>query len=241
VLALGAPSLARLAATWSHRAFLEFDAARRFERLAQRMAGIAAHAGLTRIAATAAKEERVHVQLCAEIAERAGGQVVLPTDALGEVAPAVLTDPVDRVLYEVVAFCCVTESSNVSVVTAGYDAIADPAIKKAVRRILADEVRHSRLGWAYLCAHPPTAAQAAWIARDLPAMLAGAASTELFAKHPILGDEALLARHGRLPFAERRLAFETCLGSVCFPGLEAHGVDTGPGRSWLAEMKDPVP
>jgi hypothetical protein len=45
-------------------------------------------------------------------------------------------------------------------------------------------------------------------------------------------DPALLPQ-GVLPHAERRALFASAMRDVVLPGLEQHGVPTGPAREWL--------
>ncbi|MGN6104610.1 MAG: hypothetical protein ACTHU0_05875 [Kofleriaceae bacterium] len=224
---------AELAARWGYRAELEWSAAHRFRRLAHRMEAVHVDRELVEIAARAEHQELAHVRLCAEIAERFGEAPRLELDlALPEVAPAPWSD-LDRVAYEVIAFCCVTETANAAVVTAGADDIDDPAIRRAVRTILADEVQHSRLGWRFLATHPLDQRQRAWVADYLPDMLAGTVRAGLFEPQEIPGDETTMQRFGTLSLAGRRQAFLDGMREVLLPGLAAHDVDISAGAAFL--------
>jgi hypothetical protein len=234
---LDAETSAELASRWSYRAGLEHAAAFRFRRLAERMEATGIDPELVAVARLAETQEREHVRLCAEIAARFGRGPELPAEPpVPEVAPASWA-PRDRVLYEVVAFCCVTETANAVVVTAGADDIDDTAIRKAVRTILADEVQHSRLGWRCLTAHPPDDAQRAWLGAYLPDMLAGTVRSDLFKAQRVIGDEATMQRYGTLPLAGRREAFLTGMREVLLPGLAGFGVDTAGGARFLDELE----
>jgi hypothetical protein len=192
---------------------------------------------LVAIATLATAQEQTHLRLCAEISERFGGRVELPTEPdVEELAPAAF-DPLDRVLYEVVALCCIAETANAALVTAGSDEIDDTAIRRAVRTILADEVQHSRLGWRFLATHPIDDAQRAWLGGYLPDMLEGTVRAELFAPVPIIGDELTMQKYGTLPIAGRRQAFLDGMREVLLPGLEGVGIDTSLGASWLAMLE----
>ena len=234
---LDAETSAELASRWSYRAGLEHAAAFRFRRLAERMEAAGLDGELVAIARLAEGQEREHVRLCAEIAERFGrGPELAAEPAVKEVAPASWSLG-DRVLYEVVAFCCVTETANAVVVTAGADDIDDTAIRKAVRTILADEVQHSRLGWRCLTAHPPDDDRRAWLGAYLPSMLAGTVRSDLFAAQRVIGDEATMQRYGTLPLAGRREAFLTGMREILLPGLAGFGVDTAAGARFLDELE----
>ena len=227
-----------LGARWAYRAGLEHNAAARFERLAHRMEAEGFDAALIAIAREAVTQEREHVRLCAEIAERFGHAVALGEPEVTEVAPVTFKSR-DRVVYEVVAFCCITETANAAVVTAGADDVEDPAIRRAVRTILADEVQHSRLGWRFLATHPLDDAQRAWLADYLPDMLRGTIRDDLFAPAPIVGDEATMAKYGTLPIEGRRQSFLDGMREVVLPGLAQLGVDVAPAERFLDSLTRP--
>ena len=228
---------AELAARWAYRAGLEHAAAARFERLAGRMETCGLDRELVAIARLATTQEHDHVRLCAEISERFGGLVALPREPeVTEIAPKEF-ELRDRVVYELVAFCCITETANAVVVTAGADEIDDTAIRRAVRTILADEVQHSRLGWRFLATHPIDDTQRAWLGGYLPDMFAGTVREDLFKPTPIIGDELTMQRYGTLPVAGRREAFLAGMREVLLPGLDAIGIDTFDGARFLDELE----
>ncbi|HEU0030157.1 MAG TPA: ferritin-like domain-containing protein [Kofleriaceae bacterium] len=234
---MDAVTRAELAGRWAYRAELEHTAAARFRRLADRLEAEGFDRELVAIARLAVEQERDHVRLCAEIAERFGDRVELPAEpALPEIAPASFGSR-DRAVYEVVAFCCITETANAAVVTAGADDIDDTAIRKAVRTILADEVQHSRLGWRFLATHELTDDQRAWIGGYLPHMLKGTVREDLFKPVPIVGDELTMQKYGTLPVAGRRQAFLDGMREVLIPGLDPHGIDTSLAAQFLDELE----
>jgi hypothetical protein len=229
-------SRGELAARWAYRAGLEHIAAARFDRLAGRMEAAGFDGELVAIAREAVEQEREHVRLCAGISERFGGVVELAAPVVPEIAPAPFDDR-DRLVYELVAFCCVTETANAALVTAGADDVDDAAIRRAVRTILADEVQHSRLGWRFLATHELDDAQRGWLGGYLPHMLRGTVREELFAPQQVLGDEVTMQRFGTLPLAGRRRAFLDGMREVLMPGLAHHGIDVGPGAAYLDELE----
>lgn len=233
---LDAITTAELGRRWAYRASIEWSAAHRFARLADRMAATGCAPALTAIAREAVRQERAHVDLCAGLAARFGAAWRADDDPAPEVAPPTWS-AYARVVYEVIAFCCVTETSNTALVADGLPAIDDREVARAARRILADEVQHSRLGWQFLATHPLDAALAQQLAAHLPAMLRGAVRVELFRPHAIVGDEPAMARHGSSPIAQRRAAFLAAMREVLLPGLAAAGVDGAPGAAFLDELE----
>jgi hypothetical protein len=234
VIAAGSPVLAAAAAAWRFRWTVERDAEVRFARLSDRMERLGAPAALVELARGASRDERRHAELCARIAERHGA--VLPSPAPpadpAEIAPRHLGER-DALLYEVVAACCVSETESVAVLTVLLEETREAGLREVLRELATDEVRHARLGWAWL-AHERSRAPVAFLSPLVPAMLAGSAAPGLFsAASPDPDDDALLG-HGVLPRAVQREIFVRTLEEVVFPGLEASGVDAAPGRAWLA-------
>jgi hypothetical protein len=228
------PSTARvLAGVWAFRARSEREAVARFTRLARQLAEQGALPELVSLAARAVDDERRHVDLCLRMAARYGHA---PADdaeppAAHEIGPASLA-PADRLLYELVAFCAITESLNTALMTVTYEHARDPVARAAVREILADEVHHGRLGWAHLAACRARG-QGDFIPALLPAMLAGAASEGLFDALDERDRDPALLDHGELPLATRTQIFVRTLEDVVFPGLERHRLPTAAGRRWL--------
>jgi hypothetical protein len=225
-------SRAELASRWAYRASLEVIAAKRFERLTHR-----ARAGnfaelLYGQTAEAAGQEHHHISLCMQIAERFGHvrsrSGMQQSEVLPEIAPASFDDRA-RVLYEIVAFCCIAESANAAVVLLGADDVEDVDIRKSVRTILSDEVSHSQIGWQFLASYELTNKERAWLGAYLPDMLRGTVREDLFAPAPIIGDEYTMQKFGTLPIADRRQTFLDCMHEVVFPGLTAVGIDVSLG------------
>jgi hypothetical protein len=151
------------------------------------------------------------------------------------VAPAGLGEQ-EALTYELAAACCVTESESVAVLTALLPEARDPALRAALHELCADEVRHARLGWAWL-AVAAARGGTAFLGPHLPAMLRATADDDLFGPvEPAREDPGLLAL-GVLPHAAKRDLFVRALEEVVLPGLDAAGVDTGAARAWLAGRK----
>src|SRR5262245_22679124 len=148
----GAPTpLRQLAASvWRARHRFELDAAARFERLAHEMTELDARPEVIAMARQAAEDEVRHAELCGELVAHFGGPT--PSRALST-APQISPPELDargRLLYEVVALACVTETLSTALLGALVDQASDPVVRKAMHSILCDEVQHSRLGWAHL-------------------------------------------------------------------------------------------
>lgn len=227
----------RLAAdAWVFRWRVEREAEVRFERLSARLAELSASPALVELARRSAEDEARHAELCAGIAAELGATVDGRQRAEApEIAPAGLTLR-GKVLYELVAACCVTETESMAVLATLLDAARSERLRGVLRTLASDEVRHSRLGWAHLAGEH--AAQAtAFLAPLVPAMLEGSAPADLFQPVHAEREDPLLLEHGVLPHGLKRQVFTRTLEEVVFPGLESCGVDARPARAWLASRR----
>lgn len=226
------------AGAWVFRCSVELEAEARFERLAGRMERLGDGAELVALARSASADERLHAELCAEQAALLGEKVALgPVRDLAEIAPAA-APLADRVLYEVVAACCVSETESMGVLTTLLEAARAPGLRLALQTLASDEVRHARLGWAYL-ARAHAEGRVAFLGPLVPAMLGGSVAPDLFEAASGDRDDDALLELGVLPHRLQREVFERTLEEVVFPGFERLGVETGPGRAWLAERRGP--
>jgi hypothetical protein len=216
------------------RGRVEREAAARFARIATRLEDTGAEPVVTRLARQAAADEVRHAERCDELVARFGGRVVAPAPiALPEIAPPGLT-PRERVLFEVVAMSCITESLSTALLGNLREAADDARVREILSEILKDEVQHARLGWAHLAAERPKG-PLAFVAEALPRMLDGTVGDELFREgEPDDADvgEALRGM-GALGRAERRAALVETPDEGVFAGLEARGVKAWGGRAWL--------
>jgi hypothetical protein len=221
-----------VAAMWAFRARSEDQAAARFARIADRLDTLAAPAALRALARRSIDDERRHRGRCAALAERFG-QASLAAELIEapapEVAPPELS-PARRLTYELVAFCCLTESINAALLTRSFATTTEPDSRAAIREILADEVQHARLGWAYL-AHEP---DRAWLSEHFPRMLAATVPEELRDPRIQPDPSSALRAHGVFSRAELREILIECVDGVITPGLSLLGVDAEPIHAWMS-------
>jgi hypothetical protein len=224
--------LARAGQAWRFRCGVEREAHARFARLAGWLHWAGFPGALCDLALRASFDERRHAALCEGLAT---GLEASPADlpaATPEVlAPAGLS-PGATVLYEAVAACCVTETGSVGVLTALLGEVRGGRMRRVLRELAADEVGHSRLGWAVLAAEPDRGAAAA-LSPWVPAMLSGSIEAGLFQPGPPEDEDDALLEFGVLPRALRREVFVRTTLDVVLPGLSEGGVDPEPGRRWL--------
>jgi hypothetical protein len=148
---VNASDAAVLAARWAARAHHELETSFAFVEVARALAETGAPAEDVAVARQAIEDERLHARLCSDLAATFAGSR-LPDPAAGAVPRASFAGCDTReasVLY-VVMQCALGEG-----VAAGYlgrclDAAESEPVRAALRTMLADEVRHARLGYRYL-------------------------------------------------------------------------------------------
>lgn len=222
-----APAALRvLAGVWLFRARAESEAEQRFARLAWELTEVGGPPEAIKLAQRAVGEEQRHRMLCRAMAECYGAAWVEPRAVAVPLGGSRLEHR-DRVLYEVVAFCCITETLNSALMRVAHATAQEPGVRAALRTILKDEVHHARIGWAHL-AHERRQGRGDFLAREIPRMLGGAIREELFSPEPAGEHAQALAAHGELSEAVRLEIFEAAARDVIAPGLSACGIDTEP-------------
>jgi ferritin-like protein len=225
----------RAARIWAERRRVEFESAQRFAHLTTELTSHGSSTVIVEMARDAARDELRHAELCEQLMQHFGGPpaaVAHEVTAPRRVAPAEL-DAREALLYELVALSCVTETLSTVLLGTLVDAARDPFTRQCLHSILKDEVQHSRLGWAFLAeAHAGGARDV--VSPHLPAMLAATLGTEAVVDAPPDADDAELSGYGALDRTTGERLVRECLAEVVFPGLERFGIDTVPGKRWLA-------
>lgn len=227
------------AGVWAARARVEDEAAARFRRLAVELSEVGAVAPVVAMARQASSDELRHADLCRALVRRFGGATLATPATAGANPPDVPAAaprglaPRERVLCEVVAMSCITETLSAALLGEMVERAADAEVRDAMQSILRDEIDHSRLGWAHLAAERERGVPDV-LAPHLPAMLRGTVEEELFLTAPEPPRALVLAGLGALDRPTRLAVFTATLRDVVFPGLRRFGVDTGPGEHWLA-------
>jgi hypothetical protein len=225
---------ARVGGTWAFRTRAEIEATARFARMATELAQNGATPVVVRGAADASADEARHRALCARLAAKWG-----EPNATAHVPPVTRIgrsdmDPRDRLLWEMVAVCCISETMNTSLMTRCLEVAKDEAIRETLRELLEDEVKHARLGWAHLAAER-SAGRGQFLRDVLPLLLEASVEPGFLEGTSATPWTDTLYDYGELPSAELVQIYRDTLNFVIFPGLDAVGVDTSKGRTWLEE------
>jgi len=202
--------------------------------MATELEDVGADPVVVRGARDASLDEARHRDLCAVIATRFGESdpknYQPPRIRIGRSDMA----PRDRLLWEVVAVCCISETMNTSLLTRCQEVAKDDQILATLHELLQDEVHHAQLGWAHL-ASERAAGHGAFLRDILPLMLdASIDAGFLEGEVPVPWTEELYD-YGELPLSELVQIYRETLEEVVFRGLDAMGIDTQLGRAWLSE------
>jgi hypothetical protein len=142
-------------AAWPMRAAEELRSALIFRALARASARSSVTRAWERRFLEAAHDEVFHARLCAAVANRldAGRPRYDATRVHARLAP--LVDPLARATSLVLLEVAVGETISMLLLRAARRASTEPLTRAALELILADEVRHQRLGWTALSAWWP--------------------------------------------------------------------------------------
>jgi hypothetical protein len=227
------PSVRRLVAdTSARRAALELRGAAAFTVVTQALIDAQAETSLVDMAARAIAQEIDHCRIYLDLARAYGGDGepprVSPIDAphFREAAPDL------RPLLRVIAMCAINETMACGFLELCLKGARVPVVREAVRRILADEIHHARIGWALLGSPRVSPLQRREIARWLVAMLD--IHLEGWRSQIATLPKGAAPDHGCPGGAAIEHAALVTIRDVVVPGFAAAGVDVDPAQRWLA-------
>ncbi len=223
---------ARVASTWAFRTRAEIEAAARFARMATELSEVGATQVVIRGAEGASADEKRHRDLCANLAAKWGEPTALShvprRERIGRSAMA----PRDRLLWELVAVCCISETMNVALMARCMEVVKDEEIRSTLHELLKDEVQHARLGWAHLAAER-VAGRGEFLGDVLPLMLEASVEPGFLEGTLAVPWTDELYDYGELPWVELVQIYRDTLNLVVFPGFQAVEIDTAKARAWL--------
>jgi hypothetical protein len=224
------------ARVWSYRLRSELESAHRFRALVTDLRTLDAAPLVIRMADQAASDELRHASLCRDLIQHFGSPPPSePAISLRRIAPPGIEGR-ERVLYDVVAFACVTETLSTALLGELVARARDPVCRRAMRSILRDEINHGRLGWAFLAQESARGTRDS-VGPHLPAMFAATLGDDFFTAEEAPDPKwTELAGLGALELRERQRIVRETLAHVILPGLERFGVETALGRRWLASF-----
>lgn len=229
----------RVRTEWARRVEAEYRSAAITQHLTLWLTQIGAAPELLERGLAIAHDELEHARLSWEVLLAAGGEARPALDRASLALPRVAGEPLEHdVLRACVDVFCLHETAAVPLFRALREAAEEPSARRALDRILVDEVRHRDFGWAlleWLLATEPRLVERA--RAELPAQLDGLVRGYAPRGLPTLAEAAPGGRSDerRLPAADARWglmtparyaeAIERCLERDLVPRFRAFGID----------------
>jgi hypothetical protein len=233
----GLPSNARAAigAIWSGRAASELRVGTQFELLGECFARHQADTGVRALLSHAAADEARHAAICVSVAEQyAGAQELAPPERPGALTRFGDADEFTSLILHLVLLSCVNEVTSTFYLLESMQRSRSTVARAALRQLLSDDVKHARIGWAFLASSSATIDAKRHVAAALPTLLrlSHYAWTDVPER-----TEPWFADHGCLGQSVARGAFEQAVRDVVLPGMASVGVDPTPGASWFEQSR----
>jgi len=218
---------------WEDRATAEVRTAAAFAKVSFELLDVGASPEVLQIAARAVADELEHGELCRLAASAyygrdtrwpAPGVAALPRHAD---APRRL-----RPTLRLVEMCCISETIAAAWLEACLAEARSPLARTVTKRLLADDIRHARLGWMHLASMRSDPLLERTIADQLVPLLDSVlrpwlrSASEGFAP-------GVPAHAVPTPATTREVVLATVTDAV-LPGFDDVGIDTRAARSWLA-------
>lgn len=143
-------AVARVRERWSGQLRSEYRSAFVFSALAGQMAEAGDPVDVVAVTLRMAQDELRHTDTCADTVRAMGGVPDLPAlERLPALALHAGESARQRALRNVLLTTCISEMHAVASFVASLDVMKDPHLRARTRAILADEVLHGELGFAY--------------------------------------------------------------------------------------------
>lgn len=224
---------ARIAAVWESRASAEGSVHAYASHILEDLRAIDADPAVLSLAARMVSDEERHVGICVDVASRYAGRSVAVPRARPILDPLRDVPLPLRATLRVVATSCIGESFASAWVDESAAACKPAWLHATLRRHLADEVVHARVGWAHLSRAPSQgkidrAAVAAWLPRLLAANLHAWRTFDPC--WPVEG----FPEDGLPSHADTLRWIDEALQTLVLPGFAEVDIDTSAARAWLA-------
>jgi hypothetical protein len=218
--ALGADERRRASGVWSKRVTAELEAAAAFELLARRFQCHGAPPAFVAELRRAADDEARHAEVCARVAERYGGQAVTRPDVVAPEPRFGVAGPELSTVLQLVLTSCLSEGVACVFLRECLAEATVPVAHAAFRQLLSDEVRHARIGWAYLASGRLGPELKRELGRAVPALVATCRTAWLSTS----GAGELPPGHGRIDSEALAIIVESTLSELVMPGFRHVGI-----------------
>jgi hypothetical protein len=234
IAALDPPSRAIVAATSARRAALELEGAAAFTAVTQALLDLRADARIVDLSAHAIAEEIRHSAIYADLARAYGGAEPEPLRAAPIEIPSFpgLSSRHQNIL-RVVGMCSINETMACSFLELCLAGASSAIVRAGIREILGDEIRHARIGWAYL-GSPDVGDEERRLVTTWLLPLLGTQWTRWQAQIETLPASDLSPHGCPAPAAIARAAAAS-LRELVLPGFARAGIDVAAARRWVDE------
>ena len=141
----------RVRGQWRFRVLSEYQSTTVFAQMSVQTMEANAPVDVSATVLRMAQDELRHAELCAGVVTALGDTAPLaPPAAFAPLPRHAGCSPEERALRNVIYGCCLSETVNAARFVDALDTVADPFIREATRRLLADEVLHAQFGFQYL-------------------------------------------------------------------------------------------
>ena len=218
-------------ATCTRRAALELEGAAAFTRVTQALIDLRADAAILELAARSIAEEMTPSEIYRGLAAAyAGREIPRPQ-------PAPIAWPTHggasaalRPVLDVVGMCAINETMACAFLELCLAGATAAPVRAGLRDVLGDEIRHGRIGWAYLASMGLDAAGRAEIGKFVLPLLA----------RQVRGWRAQIATvpgpavpaHGCPSGEAIERAMRASITDLVLPGFEHLGIDVRAARRW---------
>jgi hypothetical protein len=219
-----------VADTCARRAELELRGAAAFTLVTQSLIELGADCAIVELSARAIVEEMNHSEIYRSLANTYGGvEVPRPRPAPIEVPRYHGVEAALRPALHVVGMCAINETMACGFLQLCLDGATAPDVRAGLREVLSDEIRHGRIGWAWLgCTHVSDRPFfAAWVLPLLRLQLRG-----WRAQIATLPDTSA-PEYGCPSKTAIESAALRAIADLVLPGFEHAGIDVAPSRNWL--------
>jgi hypothetical protein len=216
-----------IAAVWESRASAEAGVHAYVTLILEDLRAIGADAKVIELATRMRADEERHVAICVDVASRYAGRPIATPP------PRPFVDPLNevplplRATLRVVSTCCIGETIASAWVDESARRTQPKWLHAILRKHLADEIVHARVGWAHLASVADRSTIAAWLPRLLQWNLNAWRSFD-----PRWPEDGF-PEHGLPSHADTRLWVDDAIASLVLPGFDQLGIDTAAARAYL--------
>jgi hypothetical protein len=224
---------------WLGRARAELESVRAFRWIAEACAEIGAPAEMIALAERAASDEERHGEICRRVATRYQGSEAVPVLSPPRTVELRTPDDVElAVTLYIVESCCLSETIGAVTIESALRVTTAPLAAAALRELLADEVHHARMGWAYLGAPDLGGRHKTALAGWLPALLDS--MFDYWAALVGRRTPAAVLGHGCVPLEQIEEWILVAFDEVALPGFAHVGIDTRAAHDHFATRRDRI-